>query len=150
MALDLMTMRTVQRARSLRKTMTPPELALLFQLRALRDAGWHFRRQSPEGPYVLDFVCRRAKLVIEVDGSQHGEARQAERDRVRDSYLQERGFRVLRFWAADVNEALDDVLKQVRAALGAENLPIVDASQPNQHEGARYRRLVRLGLRRRD
>jgi very-short-patch-repair endonuclease len=111
LALDLVMARSVERARSFRKVMTPPELALWFQLRALRDAGWHFRRQSPEGPYFLDFVCRRSKLVVEVDGSQHGEKEQSEHDRACDVYLAERGFRVLRFWAVEINEALDDVMR---------------------------------------
>lgn len=66
--------------------MTPQEVKLWARLRAMRTEGHHFRRQSPLGPYVVDFECRKAKLVIEVDGSQHGSdfglARDAERDRL--------------------------------------------------------------------
>ena len=57
---------SVQRARGLRKRTSPPEVALWRQLRLLKARGWHFRRQSPEPPFTLDFVCRKAKLVVEV------------------------------------------------------------------------------------
>lgn len=63
----------IKRARELRKAMSPPELALWLRLKELRPRGHHFRRQAPEGVYTFDFVCRRAKLVIEVDGAQHFE-----------------------------------------------------------------------------
>jgi very-short-patch-repair endonuclease len=59
--------KTVTRARALRKAMTPPEVTLWQHLRMLRAHGWHFRRQAPEPPYILDFVCHRARLVVEVD-----------------------------------------------------------------------------------
>lgn len=129
--------------------MTPPELALWFQLRGLRDAGWHFRRQAPEGPYILDFVCRRAKLVVEVDGSHHGDSAQSDHDRRRDRYLEQRGLRILRFWASDVIGSIDHVMNEVRSALGAGDAPLADDAVPSQNDGPRYRRLVRLGMRRR-
>ncbi|MGQ0531554.1 MAG: endonuclease domain-containing protein [Caulobacteraceae bacterium] len=141
----------VRRARSMRKAMSSPELAMWFQLRMLRSAGWHFRRQSPEGPYILDFVCRRAKLIVEVDGIHHSTKEQSDHDRARDAFLSERGFRVLRFWATDVEHELEGVMSTIRGALGVdENMPIADAPEPSRHQGLRYRRLVRLGLRRRD
>jgi very-short-patch-repair endonuclease len=130
--------------------MSPPELALWFQLRALRDEGWHFRRQSPEGPYFLDFVCRKAKLILEVDGGQHGGDDQGEHDRERDAFLEQKGFRVLRFWSNDVMHSIDGVMTTIRETLGAGPGALADGVLTNAHEGVRYRRLVRLGLRRRD
>lgn len=110
---------TVGRARSLRKRMTPQELTLWFQLRQLKDAGWRFRRQSPEDKYILDFVCREARLVVEVDGAQHGEPKQMAHDAVRDAFLEARGFTVLRFWASEISFELDGVMLRIQSALEA-------------------------------
>ena len=62
-----------QRARELRKTMSVPERKLWRELRDRSAAGFRFRRQHPLGPYIADFVCLERRLVIEVDGGQHGE-----------------------------------------------------------------------------
>jgi very-short-patch-repair endonuclease len=137
----------VQRARKLRKEMTPQEIALWLQLRSLRAEGWHFRRQSPEPPYTLDFVCRRAKLVVEVDGAQHAAPDQTRHDDARDALLHKRGFRILRFWAGDIERELDGVMQTVRSALGeSPNSPRFSVP-PSNKAGRRYRSVVRLGLR---
>ena len=134
--------------------MSPQELALWLQLRMLRSEGWHFRRQSPEGAYILDFVCRTAKLIVEVDGVHHASAEQCEHDRERDAWLRQRGFRVLRFWASDVQNELDGVMGAIRATLGpgdSTRSAMRDAFlAPGRDSSARHRHLVRLGLRRRD
>jgi very-short-patch-repair endonuclease len=145
---SLMASRSIQRARKLRKTMSPPEIALWVQLREFRKEGWHFRRQSPEGPYILDFVCRAAKLVIEVDGIHHSGDEQSDADKVRDAFLLERGFRVTRVSAADVGHELDGVIQDVRTMLGA-RAPASEQAAPQLKGGRRYNHLVRLGLRRR-
>ena len=97
-------------ARALRKRMTEAEMRLWFRLRPLRRNGFAFRRQSPIGRYIVDFECRAAKLVIELDGSQHAEAAHAQRDAERDSWLAFRGYEVLRFWNNDVLARTDDVM----------------------------------------
>jgi len=140
--------KSVRRARELRKAMSPPELALWLQLRALRNEGWHFRRQSPEGPYFLDFVCRSAKLVVEVDGIHHASADQAAHDKARDAYLRERGFHVLRVSAVDVGHELDGVMQGIRAELNADERTVV-LEPPAAKGGPRYRHVTRLGLQRR-
>ena len=111
-----------ERARRLRKTMTPQETRLWVHLRALRDRGYHFRRQAPRLTYIVDFVCLKHRLVVEVDGSQHGwqEAYDAERDR----RLAERGgFRVLRFWNNDIDGNLSGVMQTITDALEAPARP---------------------------
>ena len=87
---------TVKRARQLRDDATKPERWLWSRLRALRPHGFHFRRQVPFRGYFLDFAEHRAKLVIELDGSQHGEDRRFIRDQRRDEMLAQEGYRVLR------------------------------------------------------
>jgi len=106
---------TVARARALRREKTPAERALWAALRST-FAEAHFRHQVPLGPYYADFASHGAKLVVEVDGSQHAE-RQAE-DEARTAFLNGEGYRVLRFWNNEVLENLDGVLTRI-----AEYLP---------------------------
>ena len=86
-----------ERARDLRKTMTPAEVRLWLALRQLRPQGLHVRRQVPRAGYILDFACLPAKLVIEVDGEHHGLDPHLPRDRMRDAALGAMGFYTLRF-----------------------------------------------------
>ena len=95
-------------ARSLRKNPTDAERRLWNELRARRLNGFKFRRQRPFGPYVCDFVCLEASLIIELDGSQHVE--QSRYDAHRDAFMRSYGFRILRFWNADVLSKTDNVL----------------------------------------
>ena len=96
-----------ERARRFRRNMGEPEVLLWSRLKRLRERGFHIRRQAPFRGYYLDFLCFSRRLVIEVDGSQHGEDRQAERDAVCDVILRRHGLRVVRFWASDVRRDLD-------------------------------------------
>ncbi|MEO8454565.1 MAG: DUF559 domain-containing protein [Sphingomicrobium sp.] len=102
----------VYSARKLRRQMSPPEVALWSQLRASK-LGFKVRRQHPIGPYVADFFIRDAGLVIEVDGSPHDYGDRPERDAVRDRYIEQHGYRVLRVAAIDVLRNLDGVLSLI-------------------------------------
>jgi very-short-patch-repair endonuclease len=95
--------------------MTDAELRLWMRLRSEQIDGYRFRRQLPMGPYVVDLVCLKARLVIEVDGGQH--AQQSDRDDRRTAWLASRGFKVLRFWDNDVLQQTDGVVEVIRAAL---------------------------------
>ena len=106
------------RARELLKSLTPQEARLWLRLRALRAQGFHVRRQAPFRGYYLDFVCFERRVVVEVDGSQHGQDEGRARDEVRDAVLQREGFRVLRFWNREVMENLDGVMQTIFGALG--------------------------------
>ncbi len=79
--------------------------------------GTSFRRQAPIGPYIVDFVCHAANLVIELDGGQHFEPEHAARDARRDAYLASKGFRVLRFNNHDVMTNRQGVLETISAAI---------------------------------
>jgi very-short-patch-repair endonuclease len=105
-------------ARKLRNNLTPQERLLWRRLRTLRlSHGFHFRRQSPIGNFIVDFVCFEKKLVIEIDGGQHAMSAQLSKDRVRDAYLERNKFRVLRFWNSDVNVNLNGVMEFILEAL---------------------------------
>jgi very-short-patch-repair endonuclease len=99
--------------------MTKQEVCLWWQLRQMRPAGFHFRRQAPMLGFYLDFVCFKHRLIIEVDGSQHGEDLQADHDAVRDTILRKAGFRTLRVWNSDVDSNLDGVMRAIQLALSA-------------------------------
>ncbi|MBS0439014.1 MAG: DUF559 domain-containing protein [Proteobacteria bacterium] len=104
-----------QIARTLRRESTDAERVLWRHLRHKQIAGYRFRRQSSIGPYVADFVCLEARLVVDVDGSQHGQAQDAHRD----GMLAEFGFRIVRFWNNDVLTKTDEVLASFHQALAA-------------------------------
>ena len=117
-----MTMRPeVQRARRLRAAMTNAEQRLWMRLRGEQMKGFRFRRQVPMGPYILDFACLKARLVIEVDGGQHALA--IEQDERRTAWLAAQGFRVLRFWNNDVLRETDGVMERIRLVLLAKPPP---------------------------
>ena len=107
----------VDRARCLRAGQTDAEQALWHRLRNRRLDGWRFRRQHEIDLYIVDFVCAEAALIVELDGGQHGE--QLIYDETRTQKLQERGYRVLRFWNNDVLKNLDSVLEVIQAALAS-------------------------------
>jgi len=105
-------------ARTMRKDMTEPELKLWNELRAHRLMGLGFRRQLPIAGYIVDFACPSCKLIVELDGSQHGEDGSIVRDRLRDAMLQQLGWTVLRFWNDDVLRDVEGVCGHVVAAAG--------------------------------
>ncbi len=95
-------------SRELRSNPTEAETILWLELQADRLANAHFRRQHVVGPYIVDFCATRQKLIIEVDGGQHIE--QEEYDKERSAFLESKGYRVLRFWNHEVLNHLDGVI----------------------------------------
>jgi very-short-patch-repair endonuclease len=107
-------------ARTLRQNRTDAERALWQKLRRKQLDGLRFRQQVPLGPYIVDFLCARHRLIIEVDGGQHAGANV---DRARTAWLEGRGFRILRFWNNDVLQNLDGVIEEIFLALRSEGSP---------------------------
>ena len=116
------------RARHLRKNPTEAEKRLWSTLRPLRKSyGLHFRRQMPLGDYIVDFSIASRKLVIEVDGGQHAEGADAERD----AWIASQGWQTLRFWNTDVFGNLEGVTETIVRACGADpNAPLRGAPHP--------------------
>jgi very-short-patch-repair endonuclease len=104
------------RARSLRHNMTESERRLRYWLRAHRFNGVAFRRQTPIGPYIVDFVSHEPRLVIEFDGGQHSGRTS---DARRDEWLYSKGYRVLRFWNSELLKNRDGVLARIADAISA-------------------------------
>jgi very-short-patch-repair endonuclease len=105
--------RTVRLERRLRRQATDAETKLWFALRDRRLGGFKFVRQEA-GPYIVDFVCREKKLIVEMDGGQHAENT---RDRARDRVLTADGYQIVRFWNSDVLSNRDGVLSITLAKL---------------------------------
>ena len=91
------TARQIDKARELRRTPTESEQAAWRLLRSLNRKGLKFRRQHPVGPYLADFCCVERRLIVELDGSVHGQPSQARKDTKRDAHLKTLGYMVLRF-----------------------------------------------------
>ncbi len=104
-------------ARDLRQKFTDAEKALWMKLRNRQVEAVKFRRQQPIGSYIVDFVSFERKLIIEIDGGQHNEEMTKERDEERTMRLEERGYRVMRFWNNEVLTNAEGVLERIREAL---------------------------------
>jgi very-short-patch-repair endonuclease len=122
-------------ARRLRKNSTSAERKLWRYLRSRSLGGFKFVRQEPIGPYVADFVCREKRLVVEVDGGQHADS---SRDAVRDRWLVEHRYRVLRFWNNEVLGNIEGVWETIFAA--ASSTPPLPAARGEHRRllGRRY------------
>ncbi len=104
-----------ERARELRKNLTPAEQKLWKYLRGNQLKGVNFRRQHAIGIYIADFCSLKPKLVIELDGGQHTE--QQEYDNARTAFLESEGYHVLRFWNNEVMENIEGVLLAIENVL---------------------------------
>ena len=108
------TKRTLTNAKRLRRDLTDAERVLWKHVRNGQMNGLKFRRQQPIGPYIVDFVCQDAGLIVEADGSQHAESTH---DAQRDAYLKSLDYTVLRFWNNDINQNFSGVLEAIYHAL---------------------------------
>ena len=102
------------RAKQLRQQPTETETRLWRHLRRKQLDELRFRRQAPIGSYIVDFFCPEARLIVELDGGQHSD--QQDYDDRRTRWLEQRGYRVLRFWNNDVLGNLDGVLVEIQRA----------------------------------
>ena len=102
--------KSLARARSLRQTQTEAEKKLWGYLRNNSLQGHKFTRQTPIGPYIVDFLCFAKKLVVEVDGATHGDTHEVEYDQKRTAFLEACGYRVFRCYNDDVYKNVTGVL----------------------------------------
>ena len=102
-----------QISRTLRKNMTKEEIILWSRIRRKQIKEVQFYRQKPIGNFIADFYCPKAKLIIELDGSQHYEKEGIKKDKIRDEYFESLGLKVLRFTNLDVLRNLNGVLERI-------------------------------------
>ena len=100
-------------ARNLRKQSTSQEEILWNLLRNRQFSNLKFRRQYPIGKYIVDFVCIKKKLIIELDGGQHNLDKNIEYDNQRTQFLENLGYTVIRFWNNDIDNNLDGVIMEL-------------------------------------
>ena len=124
------------RARSLRHDSTDAEQIIWNALRAHRLNNASFRRQTPIGPYIADFVCHAANLIVELDGGQHFEEEHMKCDVRRDEFLASKGYRVLRFNNHDVIANRQGVLESIAAATAASPSPSLPRKRGRERANA--------------
>ncbi|MBI2552515.1 endonuclease domain-containing protein [Candidatus Uhrbacteria bacterium] len=100
-------------AKDLRKNSTFAERLLWRHLKSKQVQGLKFRRQEPIGRYIVDFVCFAKKVVIELDGGQHGQEKLRAADKSRDEWLKDQGFTVLRFWNDEIMQNMEGVGEEI-------------------------------------
>lgn len=128
-----------QTAKRLRANAIQGERRFWRMLRSFPVFGSHFRRQVAIGPYVADFACMAARLVIEIDGAQHALPQQSKKDAARTAWFSGEGYRVLRFWNNELIENPDGVLESIFAALHGS---ATAESAPLTHHRRSKRRLI--------
>jgi very-short-patch-repair endonuclease len=104
--------KTNPNARRLPREATDAERRLWYHLRNRRLGGFKFKQQETIGSFIADFACAECRLIVEADGGQHNDARDADRT----EYLESLGWQVLRFWNNDILQRTDDVLGVILAA----------------------------------
>lgn len=115
--------RLKQLSRQLRKNMTDAERLLWSRLRGKQLKGQQFYRQKIIGNYIVDFYCAAARLVIEIDGSQHYSEEGRRKDEVRDAYFHRVGLRVMRFSSVDVMQNVEGIVEQIYDQLEKDKSP---------------------------
>ena len=115
--------KTLQNARELRKNLTDAE-TLLWSLLRKEQLGIKFRKQHPIGPYIADFACLNPKLIIELDGGQHNEETARKRDNARTAFLEQQGFKVIRFWNHDLLQKTESVMKSIYNTISEMDSPL--------------------------
>ena len=105
--------RSLIRARDLRQNMTEFEQELWFYLRDRRFQNLKFCRQVPIGNYIVDFLCKEKRIIVELDGSWHLEEKQETHDKIRDEYLKSLGYKILRIYNNELNN-IENVLEYLR------------------------------------
>jgi len=112
-----------EHARQLRENMTDAERHLWAKIRMKQLKDYQFYRQKPIGDYIVDFFCPKAKLIIEVDGSQHFVNETIEYDRIREEYVSSLGLKVLRFTNTEVLKHVEGVVERIAEEMN-EKIPL--------------------------
>ncbi len=122
-----------EHARQLRENMTDAERHLWAKIRMKQLKDYQFYRQKPIGDYIVDFFCPKAKLIIEVDGSQHFVNETIEYDRIREEYVSSLGLKVLRFTNTEVLKHVEGVVERIAEEMN-EKIPLNPPFQRGKHK----------------
>ena len=104
-------------ARNLRKNATIQERRLWNLLKNRQFHNLKFKRQQPIGDYIVDFICKEAKIIIEVDGGQHNESENIDYDKIRTEFLRGLGYKVIRIWNNEIYENIEGVINILEQAI---------------------------------
>lgn len=112
---------SINRARQLRKTLTPEERKIWNLLR-VHFSTYKFRRQVPIEGFIVDFISYKLRLIIEIDGGQHNEMLHKQADMKRDEILRSNNFEVLCFWNSEVSNNLEGIYKTIQEKIGIRSI----------------------------
>ena len=110
-----------ENSRKLRNNMTKQERKFWNIVKNRQFYGYRFLRQFVIGNYIVDFVCRLKFIVIEIDGGQHNQGVNAYNDKIRTKYLENQGYKVIRFWNNEIDENLDGVYLKLKEVFEIED-----------------------------
>ncbi|HXI86831.1 MAG TPA: DUF559 domain-containing protein [Parvularculaceae bacterium] len=130
---------TVEKARTLRRNQTNAETIFWRRVRNRGLGALKFKRQVPIGPYVADFMIDEARLIIELDGDQHGIDKGRAHDAARDAYLRREGYEVLRIWNREVYDRIVDVLDHV-LYVAQMRIADIESEKPSPETASPFRR----------
>lgn len=111
----------IEKSRQLRKNMTLQERKLWNIIKDRQFFGYRFRRQFPIGQYIVDFICREKKIILEIDGGQHNEDINIYYDNKRTEYLMSEGYKVIRFWNNDIDNNIEGVYEKLKEIFVIDN-----------------------------
>ena len=104
-------------ARKLRKDSTIQERRLWNLLKNRQFHNLKFKRQQPVGDYIVDFICKEVKLIIEIDGGQHNTPNNIQNDNIRTQYFESLGYKVIRFWNNEIYENINGVMLRLETEI---------------------------------
>jgi len=128
-----------EHARQLRENMTDAERHLWAKIRMKQLKDYQFYRQKPIGDYIVDFFCPKAKLIIEVDGSQHFVNETIEYDRIREEYVSSLGLKVLRFTNTEVLKHIEGVVERIAEEMN-EKIPLNPPFSKGETQASPFRK----------
>jgi very-short-patch-repair endonuclease len=107
-----------QKARDLRNNMTEQERKMWSVIKNRQFFGYRFLRQYCIGNFIVDFICREKKIIIEIDGGQHNNPNDIEYDIKRTNYLNTLGYTIIRFWNNEINDNIEGVYNKLKETFG--------------------------------
>lgn len=125
-------------ARNLRKNMTKQERKLWNVIKNNQFYGYKFLRQYIIGQYIIDFICREKKIIIEIDGGQHNEEQNIIYDKKRTEFLENLGYKVVRFWNNDINN-IEGIYQKLQDVFGIKKAPTLTLPRKGGNNIARTR-----------
>ncbi len=121
-------------ARNLRKNMTTQERKLWNIIKNKQFYNYKFLRQYVIGGYIVDFICREEKIIVEIDGGQHNQNENIKYDKNRNKYLENLGYKVVRFWNNEIDDNIEGVYRKLQEIVMIKTAPTLTLPRKGRYE----------------